>query len=96
MKLVRDNIPKLFPQHTYVKVDNDEMLQILLRLKLAEEAGEAVKASSRSELANELADVLEVVDALARASQIDLRHLATVRDDKHLARGGFSKGWMLR
>lgn len=96
MKLVRDNIPDLFPHHRYVKTDNDEMLQILLRLKLAEEAGEAVKATTREELANELADVLEVVDALARASQINLARLATIRDDKHMVRGGFSKGWMLR
>lgn len=95
MKLVRDRIPELYPDGSYIKCD-DETRKIMLKLKLAEEVGEVLSAVGAHELAEELADVLEVVAALAHTYGISSQRLDVVRDDKQAGRGGFSGGWVLR
>ncbi len=58
-----------------------------LNAKLIEEAAEVIGVT-----ASELADVLEVVYALAAANGIARRDLEQVRQDKRDARGGFTRG----
>lgn len=94
MKMVRDRIPELYPQHTYrpaTPVETD----LLLRLKLAEETGEALSAPTASALVHELADVLEVVYALARHSGVNPSELDDVRRAKRGVHGAFWKCWVL-
>lgn len=94
MKLVRDKIPELYPQHAYRKADQAEML-LLLRLKLVEEVGEALSAPTQLDLAQELADVMDVVSSLAALSGIGSNQLAGFRNEKRAERGGFVDGWVL-
>ena len=68
-KLVRDSIPAIIqaktgaPARTTVCADSAEYLSYLLR-ELVEEASEAKFSGERGNLEEELADVLEVVDAI--------------------------------
>lgn len=60
-----------------------------LRLKLQEEAIEVQNATSKSELIEEIADILEVVDALCALHEIDKNILKDVQINKRNERGGF-------
>jgi predicted house-cleaning noncanonical NTP pyrophosphatase (MazG superfamily) len=82
MKLVRDSYPGE-PARTPVEH------QTLLRLKLFEEAAEASRALTKGQLQEELADVLEVVYALADTNSIDRRKLERTRVAKLSDKGGF-------
>lgn len=65
-----------------------------LHLKLIEESGELQDASDESRL-EELADVYEVVSALARAYGHSLEDVVTAAASKRHERGGFDSGtWM--
>lgn len=94
MKLVRDLVPGLYPQHSYRRAGPEEGL-LLLRLKLAEETGEALSAPDPEGLLKELADVLEVVYEIADRHGVSLHELEILRWAKADARGRFSEGWVL-
>jgi predicted house-cleaning noncanonical NTP pyrophosphatase (MazG superfamily) len=93
-KLVRDMIPdsirgKGETPHTYT-------LDIYgykheLRRKLVEEAIEAQGASSPAELIAELADLLEVVHAIAEADEIPMLHIEWQREKRRKEHGGFKE-----
>lgn len=89
-KLVRDRIPELIEQAGKQAVtrvlDEGEYAQALLR-KLQEEAAEY----ERSGGIEELADVLEVVYALAAAQGVSPQQLERLRQDKRAERGGFER-----
>jgi predicted house-cleaning noncanonical NTP pyrophosphatase (MazG superfamily) len=95
MKLVRDKIPGLYPQHTYRQATSAEG-RLLLRLKLAEEVGELLSAATDEALLEELADVYEVLEALAADRGWSLEGAVRyARNAKRMARGGFTQGWVL-
>lgn len=91
-KLVRDRIPDVIrasgrePEVTHVKGD---LLKQALKDKLIEEALELKEAENVEE---ELADVLEVVDAIIDNYGIDRNSLDKVRKEKLSRLGGFSCG----
>lgn len=97
-KLVRDKIAEyVFNQRGELlntrKASDEEMLQ-LLKNKIIEEANEVANAESMAHLAEELADVLEVIKAIAVKQNItDL--IFEKRESKFLERGGFSDGIIL-
>ena len=62
-----------------------------LRNKLSEEAAEVCTAKNSAELIAELADVLEVIDALCAAHALDRAALEAVQQKKRESRGGFYK-----
>ena len=95
MKLVRDKIPVLFPGNRFRRIDDPTEVKRLIRLKLVEEVNEALAAGTSQGLAEELADVLEVVEALARLSGIPFTAVEQARVDKKIARGGFLNGWVM-
>lgn len=68
---------------------------MLLRRKLVEEALEVLRASSRGETAEELADVEEVLMALREAEDIDRHDVEALRVDKQRRSGGFTEGLVL-
>jgi Uncharacterized conserved protein len=89
-KLVRDKIPEIIENagkipHTRI-LDNDEYITELDR-KLDEECAEFHKDKN----VEELADIMEVVYALARAVGSSPDELESVRKDKANKRGGFEK-----
>jgi predicted house-cleaning noncanonical NTP pyrophosphatase (MazG superfamily) len=96
-KLVRDKIPDLISaegQTPIVKVLPVAELRPALLANLAEEAAEAA-AASELELPEELADVLEVVRALAGVLGLSMQEIGQLADEKRQRRGGFDQGLFL-
>lgn len=88
-KLVRDRIPEIIElggEKANVRILDEEEYLRLLHAKLDEEVGEF----HRDRNVEELADILEVVYALAGAIGSSREELAQVYDRKHEARGGFA------
>lgn len=90
-KLVRDLIPEIILQRgrqpLIYTADTDEYGH-LLRSKLCEEVDEFLEADD-STMAEELADVLEVIYALADQLGVTPQQLEAMRSEKAAERGGF-------
>ena len=91
-KLVRDKIPEIIRnsgnQCEISILSNVDYIEAL-RKKLVEEAQETAIASPE-ELAQELADVMEVMDALIAATGIDRETVIAKQKQKYRERGGFT------
>ncbi|MFD4912805.1 hypothetical protein ACFWNR_06235 [Streptomyces virginiae] len=97
-KLIRDRIPEIAAargQQLAVHVASLSETAELLVEKLAEEAAEVAAADSREDLLDELADVVEVVRALAAAACWTPEDLEAARLRKHAERGGFDRRLVL-
>jgi predicted house-cleaning noncanonical NTP pyrophosphatase (MazG superfamily) len=93
-KLVRDHIPQIIEEtggKAEIRILTDEEYRIFLEKKLDEEVGEY----HREQNAEELADILEVVYALAASIGCAKEELNDVYRKKHEARGGFEKRILL-
>ena len=90
-KLVRDRIPEIIRNSgnncETTSLSNLDYIEAL-REKLVEEANEAAIASPE-ELAQELADVMEVMDALMAATGIEPKKVRKIQQEKRSRRGGF-------
>jgi predicted house-cleaning noncanonical NTP pyrophosphatase (MazG superfamily) len=94
-KLVRDNIPNIIRANgelpsTRILNDNDYLTA--LDTKLREEVAEYLEANDLYEIA----DILEVLRAIAVARGMDFDQIERIRRDKLDKRGGFSKRISLR
>jgi predicted house-cleaning noncanonical NTP pyrophosphatase (MazG superfamily) len=92
-KLVRDRIPEIIQSDGHqptTRVLDDGSYQAALLVKLCEEAQEA-HAASAEELPSELADVLEVLQALVQASGMTWDEILILTARKRAQRGGFDK-----
>ena len=91
-KLVRDKIPELLDKvggETETEIlDNKKYIECLFN-KLQEETEEVVTANSKENLTEELADLLEVMNAIATANNIDYGEIEKIRLAKKEKRGGF-------
>ena len=97
-KLVRDKIPAIIRatgRDCVVETLDDEQFDRALRTKLVEEARETAAALSDDLLAD-VADVLEVVDALCAAHGLDPATVRAEQDRKRAERGGFASRLHLR
>ena len=97
-KVVRDGIPGLLERlakHPVVRRLDGPALALGLRAKLDEEIAEFDAASDRDARLSELADVLEVVVALAASVGASEEELNQQRAAKAAARGAFAEGWFL-
>ena len=91
-KLVRDRIPDIIRARggsPVVRQAAAAEYRGLLHAKLLEEANEVLSADDGS-AAEELADVLEVLAALADDLGVGLEHVQKLRDQKAQERGGFA------
>lgn len=89
-KLVRDKIPAIIEAdggQAVTRVLSDEEYRACLEKKLDEEVAEYHDSGELEELA----DVLEVVCALARCQGHSAEELLSVYQEKHDRRGGFSQ-----
>lgn len=89
-KLVRDRIPEIIEldgNSCEYHIADDGEFERLLHAKLLEEANEFIQKPS----AEELADILEVVDALRKHHKIDITELKHQKIMKKTNRGGFEK-----
>ena len=87
-KLVRDKIPEIIKnqgQTPHIRILEDAEYRSCLEAKLDEEVGEY----HRDKNAEELADILEVVFALAEELGCSRQALMDTCRKKHDARGGF-------
>ena len=89
-KLIRDHIPQIIESKggkAQIRVLSDEEYPIYLEAKLDEEVGEY----HRDKNVEELADILEVVYALAESIGCSKEELIKIYQKKHDDRGGFKK-----
>lgn len=95
-KLVRDNIPKVVGKITGKEVktrilENDvEYLEFLLK-KVEEEASELARAEDKEHIVEEMADVLELLDAISDYYNLSKEDIIKVQKEKSQKRGGFKK-----
>lgn len=93
-KLVRDKIPEIIKsdgRKCRTRVANDKEYHQFLLKKIDEEILELKHAKNKDEKLNELADVLEVLHAIAAHHNIDKKELEQKRKLKIKQRGNFSK-----
>jgi len=97
-KLVRDNVPAQIAdrgEHFEIVKLEGQALVDAMRRKLVEEALEALDANAGTDLIGELADVEEILRAIAKAVGASLQELEEERLRKLKKRGGFEKGYLL-
>jgi predicted house-cleaning noncanonical NTP pyrophosphatase (MazG superfamily) len=91
-KLVRDKIPQIIEskgKKLSIKVLNDEDYIKYLKEKAYEELDEYCAAKTDGEAVEELADLLEVIRALAKQHSSSIEEVEAVRKDKSEKRGAF-------
>ena len=97
-KLVRDKIPEILETKGIKAdiriLDNDSEYLSALCDKLLEETNEFIEVSSGTNdnnIKEELADVLEVINAICKLKKYDLKSIDQIREKKQLERGGFEE-----
>tara|TARA_R100000789_G_scaffold98887_1_gene103808 strand:- start:6391 stop:6708 length:318 start_codon:yes stop_codon:yes gene_type:complete len=94
-KLVRDRIPEIISsegRQPIVRTLRGQELLDALHEKLTEEHGEFLAATSDAEKAEELADMIEVLIAIAKQHGCAETELMELVARKRADRGGFSTG----
>lgn len=92
-KLVRDKIPSIIESNgekPVTKILNENEYKEELERKLYEEYKEVIEASG-SERIEELADMIEVIIALANLENKSLNDVISVADEKNNKRGAFNE-----
>ena len=93
-KLVRDKIPEIIENDgeiVFIHELNDSYYRLELYKKLNEECMEVATSTSTKETLEELADVLEVLRAIAYLENSQLEDIIQIADKKKEKRGGFQK-----
>lgn len=93
-KLIRDNIPNIINKTgkkcRFRVLEEDEYKQELQK-KCHEEMEEYIRSTTDGEALEELADLLEVIYALAEVHGSSIKELEELRAEKAEKRGGFSE-----
>ena len=76
----------------HYKLLNRQQLREALTNKLIEEANEVHGAKTRSDIIAELADVLELIDAICKVWEIPSEIVVQEKEQHYKMRGGFEKG----
>lgn len=93
-KLVRDNIPEIMRQDgasPETRILDEVEFRKFLRLKLVEEAGEVNAAKTGEDTVKELADLLEVMEAVMRTEGVTETEVRALKEKRRTERGGFEK-----
>lgn len=94
-KLVRDKIPEIISGSgnccNTERLSKDAYIQ-----KLDEKLNEELAEYQQSKSLEELADLLEVMDAVVKARGYTWEDLTRIRMEKRESRGGFDKGILLK
>ena len=93
-KLVRDHIPEIIQlqgESAHIQVLSDDRFIFELDRKLCEE----VQEYQQSKDIEELADILEVIEAICQARGCSLNDLHKLKEEKCKSRGAFSKRYYL-
>ena len=93
-KLVRDRVPSIILEEDKIVVihyASDEEYWAALKAKLLEEVGEVIKSKDDEELKKELADVLEVFQAILMFKNFDSEEIVMLLINKGIEKGCFEK-----
>lgn len=93
-KLVRDRIPDIIKAagKTFTtRILDDEKYRQELRKKAYEELQEYMNAKDDDTALEELADLLEIMHALAECHGSSIEHVEQIRAEKREKRGGFKE-----
>ncbi len=93
-KLVRDRIPEIIENtgkkfSTRILSNNEYLME--LRKKSFEELEEYMNAPDKENALEELADLLEIIHALAAAQDSSIIEVEAIRERKAQKRGGFQE-----
>lgn len=100
-KLVRDKIPAIIKKnnhHPFVRTVSGLEFVSAARQKLIEEVYELyseVKPGNEAAILKESADVLEIILAILKESNLDLNDLISALHKRKAEKGGFDKGFLL-
>ena len=93
-KLVRDKIPEIIAstgKKFSTRVLNEEEYITELKKKSFEELQEYVETTNQADAIEELADLLEIMHALADYHGSSIEEVEKVRQEKAVKRGGFKE-----
>lgn len=93
-KLVRDFIPQIIEKtgkQYDTRILKEEEYITALKTKLGEEVEEYLEASNDQDSLEELADVLELLHALAKTHGASIEQVEAIRQEKAEKRGGFEE-----
>lgn len=93
-KLVRDKIPEIISNNNELaetRILSDEEYFLELRKKLLEECNEVLTANTKESRLEELADLLEVMKAMAKQDDYNLEDIEIKAKEKALKRGAFDQ-----
>lgn len=93
-KLVRDKIPDIIKNNNeepIIRILDDEEYKKELSKKLIEEANEVVNAKTKEELVQELADLYEVIDTIAKINNIKINTIREQQRKNNKKNGKFNK-----
>ena len=93
-KLVRDKIPNKIENNgeiPIIKTLDDEEYREELYKKLLEETNEVINAKNTNDTLEELADVIEVLKAIASLENKNIDDIIEIANQKRLKHGGFEK-----
>ncbi len=93
-KLVRDNIPNVIKANNEIvetRILSDNEYEKELNRKLLEEANKVVNANTTDEIKEELADLYEVMKALIKLINSDMKEIEEIATSKRNRRGAFDK-----
>ena len=91
-KLVRDKIPlkiKLNGETPKYHTLSVEEFREAIKAKLLEEVNELLKATTKDEMIEELADIMEVIEWVRKAEEITEYDVLKMQHNKYLKNGGF-------
>ena len=91
-KLVRDKIVQIMQEHGskmyWIKLEDKDFIK-QLKIKLVEEATEIAHTQNNDELAEEMADLMEVFQAFMQVCNISQKEITALQKKKRDEKGGF-------
>lgn len=93
-KLVRDKIPEIIKNNNgapIIRILDDNEYKLELEKKLHEEYLEVLETKTPKERIEELADMLEIINAIAKLENKTLEDVINIAKEKQEKRGGFTE-----
>ena len=95
-KLIRDNYINEISTERLYRITSPEEYKHYLELKLQEEVVELIEAThGKGDMLNELADVLEVLEAITLRYHLSMDDVLQCKQFKKDVKGGFNTGLLL-
>ena len=98
-KLIRDNIPKIIEDEgkeaKISQIIYPDAFKWYVKQKLQEEVTEVIEAVTKEDIAEELGDLLSVMQKHAELHDIPWDSVERVQFYKAMNKGGFNKGYLM-